>query len=153
MIYLARFDIFLDIYTRKVFDGILSGFSKTESGEYLCGNDMLGSQKFGDGLEKFILSHVCEKNDDIFKRNYFFIIGDCRPYDNILLDLDHIKYRGNRVKYRLLEKDINIDTVSFNRRADYVFGRMFRRAVKMPSNVFFVSHIRLGTSTLKRFMN
>lgn len=151
MIYLVRFRDLLDVYVRQVFEGLDGGFAKNSVGEYVCGKDVFGSKIFREGLEKYILSKMPEKTNDL-AADYFFIIGDCRPAENILLDLDGVKYKGARSRYRLAEQDIKIDLQSFNRAADFVFSRLFRRKVAMPCNVFAVSHVRLGSATLELFM-
>ena len=151
MIYLVRFRDLLDVYVRQVFEGLDGGFAKNSAGEYVCGKDVFGSKIFREGLEKYILSKMPEKTNDL-AADYFFIIGDCRPVENILLDLDGVKYKGARSRYRLAEQDIKIDLQSFNRAADFVFSRLFRRKAAMPCNVFAVSHVRLGSATLELFM-
>lgn len=151
MIYLVRFRDLLDVYVRQVFEGLDGGFAKNSVGEYVCGKDVFGSKIFREGLEKYILSKMPEKTNDL-AADYFFIIGDCRPAENILLDLDGVKYKGARSRYRLAEQDIKIDLQSFNRAADFVFSRLFRRKAAMPCNVFAVSHVRLGSATLELFM-
>ena len=151
MIYLVRFRDLLDSYVRCVFEGLDGGFAKNSAGEYVCGKDVFGSKTFREGLEKYILSKTPAKTNGL-AADYFFIIGDCRPAENILLDLDGVKYKGTRSKYRLAEQDIKIDLQSFNRAADFVFSRLFRRKAAMPRNVFAVSHIRLGSATLELFM-
>ena len=151
MIYLVRFRDLLDVYVRRVFEGLDGGFAKNPAGEYVCGKDVFGSKIFREGLEKYILSKTPEKTNDL-AADYFFIIGDCRPAENILLDLDGVKYKGARSRYRLAEQDIKIDLQSFNRAADFVFSRLFRRKAAMPCNVFAVSHVRLGSATLELFM-
>lgn len=151
MVYLVRFRDLLDSYVKSVFRTLDGGFAKNSVGEYVCGKDVFGSKTFGDGLEKYVLSNLPGKNDGPFS-DYCFIVGDCRPAENILLSLDGIRYKGARSKYRLAEQDIKIDVRSFNRITDFVFGRFFRRKAVMPSNVFAVSHARLGSSTLEMFM-
>lgn len=151
MMRLLRFDLALDAYVRRVFEGLDGGFSRSSAGEYICGSDVFGSDKFGEGLEKFVLSRL-GGTPDVFSPDYFFVLGDCRPYRNVLLDLDGEKLHGRRSKYALLEDDIKIDLRAFNRRADFVFGRLFRRCAKMPPNAFAVCHNRLGAGTLKAFM-
>ena len=151
MIYLVRFCDLLDVYVRQVFKGLDGGFAKNSAGEYVCGKDVFGSKTFREGLEKYILSKTPAKTNDL-TADYFFIIGDCRPAENILLDLDGVKYKGARSRYRLAEQDIKIDLQSFNRAADFVFNRLFRRKTARPCNVFAVSHVRLGSATLELFM-
>ena len=151
MMRLVRFDFLLDAYVRRTFEELDGGFARNSAGEYVCGSGVFGSDKFGDGLEKFILS-MLGGTPDVFSPDYFFVLGDCRPYRNVLLDLDGEKFRGRRSKYALLEDDIKIDLCVFNRRADFVFGRLFRRCAKMPPNAFAVCHNRLGAGTLKAFM-
>ena len=151
MIYLVRFRDLLDAYVRRVFECLDGGFAKNSVGEYVCGKDVFGSKAFREGLEKFILSKIPEKTNNL-DADYYFIIGDCRPAKNILLDLDGIEYKGARSRYRLAEQDIKIDLQSFNRAADFVFSRLFRRKAAMPRNVFAISHIRLGSVTLELFM-
>lgn len=151
MIYLVRFRDLLDVYVRRVFECFDGGFAKNSAGEYVCGKDVFGSKTFREGLEKYILSKMPVKTNNL-AADYFFIIGDCRPAENILLDLDGIKYKGTKSRYRLAEQDIKIDLQSFNRAADFVFNRLFRRKATMPCNVFAVSHVRLGSATLELFM-
>ena len=151
MIYLVRFCDLLDVYVRRVFEGLDGGFTKNSAGEYVCGKDVFGSKTFREGLEKYILSKTPAKTNNL-AADYFFIIGDCRPAENILLDLDGVKYKGVKSRYRLAEQDIKIDLQSFNRAADFVFSRLFRRKAAMPCNVFAVSHVRLGSATLELFM-
>lgn len=151
MMRLVRFDFLLDAYVRRTFEELDGGFARNSAGEYVCGSDVFGSDKFGEGLEKFVLSEL-QGGYDAFSPDYFFVLGDCRPYDNVLLDLDKTRFRGRRSKYALAEDDIKIDLRAFNRRADYVFGRLFRRKAKMPANAFAVCHNRLGAGTLKAFM-
>lgn len=151
MIYLVRFRDLLDVYVRRVFESLDNGFAKNSTGEYICGKDVFGSKTFREGLEKYILSKTPVKTNNLVA-DYFFIIGDCRPAENILLDLDGIKYKGTKSRYCLAERDIKIDLQSFNRAADFVFNRLFRRKATMPCNVFAVSHVRLGSVTLELFM-
>ena len=108
MIYLVRFRDLLDVYVRQVFESLDGGFAKNSAGEYVCGKDVFGSKTFREGLEKYILSKISAKTNSL-AADYFFIIGDCRPAENILLDLDGVKYKGTRSKYRLAEQDIKID--------------------------------------------
>ena len=108
MIYLVRFRDLLDVYVRRVFEGLDGGFAKNSAGEYVCGKDVFGSKTFREGLEKYLLSKTSAKTNDL-AADYFFIIGDCRPAENILLDLDGVKYKGARSRYRLAEQDIKID--------------------------------------------
>jgi len=150
MIHLVRFDSILDAYTRKTFEGLDGGFFKNSVGEYVCGKDIFGSESFGEGLEKKALSLA--GGFDVFSLDYYFILGDCRPAENILLELDGIRYTGKKSRYRLAEQDISIDTRSFNRRAAFVFSRLFRRKACMPKNMFAISHMRLGAGTLRAFM-
>ena len=108
MIYLVRFRDLLDVYVRQVFESLDGGFAKNSVGEYVCGKDVFGSKTFREGLEKYILSKISAKTNSL-AADYFFIIGDCRPAENILLDLDGVKYKGTRSKYCLAEQDIKID--------------------------------------------
>lgn len=102
MIYLIRFRDLLDVYVRQVFESLDGGFAKNSAGEYVCGKDVFGSKTFREGLEKYILSKTLTKTNSL-TADYFFIIGDCCPAENILLDLDGVKYKGMRSKYRLVE--------------------------------------------------
>lgn len=151
MIYLVRYDILLDVYVRHFFENITDNFSKTSSNKYICGSDLLGSQIFGDNLEKFILSKL-NNTIDILNPNYYFIIGDCRPSKNIFLELDGKQLNNKKAKYYLNEKDIIIDNKSFNRRVDFVFNRLFKRKTDIPSNIFAISHLNLSADLLKRFL-
>lgn len=151
MMYLARFCDLLDAYVRLVFESLEGGFARNSAGDYICGKDVFGSKTFREGLEKYILSKLPEKADPL-SADYCFLLGDCRPAENILLDLDRIVYKGPRSRYMLAEQDIKIDVRSFNRAADFVFGRFFRGKAPTPGNVFAVSHIRLGSATLAAFM-
>lgn len=155
MVCLARFRDLLDAYVRRVFGGLDGGFSRSPSGEYICGKDVFGSGSFREGLEQYVLSEAQKQLDalrDGPASGYCFVIGDCRPAENILLDLDGAEYKGQRSKYALAERDVKIDVRSFNRAADFVFGRLFRRKAVMPHGVFAVSHTRLGSATLAMFM-
>jgi hypothetical protein len=58
MIYLIKFNSFLDSYVRAVFKTEYNNFTKNKFGEYICGKDIFGSNKFGNGLEKYILSNL-----------------------------------------------------------------------------------------------
>lgn len=151
MIYLIKFNSFLDSYVRDVFGIIHNNFTKNKFGEYICGKDIFGSNKFGSGLEKYILSSLDIKTN-IFQQDYFFILGDCYPIKNILLELDNIQFNNNKLKYELLEQDIKIDLKSFNRRVDFVFNRLFKRKICIPNNIFAISHDRLGANTLKSIL-
>ena len=151
MVYLARFCDLLDTYVRRVFEDSSREFARNSAGCYVCGKDIFGSRTFRDGFEKYILSKIPEKTGEL-PVNYYFLLGDCRPAENILLGLDGGVYRGAKFRYRLAEQDIKIDVRSFNRAADFVFSRFFRRKPPAPGNFFAISHTRLGSATLMAFM-
>ena len=141
----------LDGYVRLVFENSGSEFARAPGNCYVCGKDVFGSKVFREGLEKYILAKLPRKMDQ-FAADYCFLLGDCRPAENILLGLDGGAYSGSRSRYRLAEQDIKIDVRSFNRAADFVFSRFFRRKSQIPGNVFAISHTRLGSTTLAMFM-
>lgn len=152
MINLVRFDIMLDSCVRDVFSRADGSFSRDSAGGYVCGNDLFGSDSFGQRLERGILSKTNTGSAGVFQKDYFFIIGDCRPALNILLDLDHTPFKWKKTRYGLTEKDLKIDRASFNRRADFVFNRLFKRKADMPHNVFAIGHSRLGAGTMKALL-
>ena len=151
MVYLVRFDSLLDAYVRRVFSGLNGGFSRDSAGRYICGKDVFGSDSFKKGLEKYVIGRL-GGNQDVFGADYFFVLGDCDPAGNMLLDFGFSGTERAEFPYRLAENDIVIDIAAFNRQARSVFNRLFTRKVAIPDNVFAVKHSRLGAETLRAFL-
>lgn len=145
MVRILRFDRLLDDYVRDVFEGLDGGFSRGRGG-YVCGVDSFSSDAFGAGLEKRVLSEAGSPR----RGDYCFIVGDCDPSMNILLELGEVDVPPFR--YFLSERDLLIDEGAFNRRAESVFNRIFRRQAAVPPGVFAVRHSRLGADAMCRLL-
>lgn len=155
---------------RRFFDDYGSCFVKDKTvGAYLM------SKNISRGvLRKYfssIISEWLKKNTrkfSITKPEYFFVVNNCKPRDNILLKirdeeeyfprkLDIVLGGEHSIEFGLKESDIRIDTIAFNTLFSSIFSGCFESRKRLDGlvgcerrNVFFIQHRRLDYVTFKK---
>lgn len=133
-----------------------SKFVKNSDGVYVY-SDMLNETTlfkiFNNYLKDEMSTIVREFKES--KPEYFFILGDCIPSENIFLPFVKKQQKIKKlisiipdIKYFLKEQDICIDMRLIGTTFDNIFIKYMSEKTKTWRNVFFIEHPKMDSYTL-----